>query len=172
MSLKNVVIGIAIIILTISVVIYGVHTIYNDPEFEDFCGDKSTGAIQTELQCLATDGKWTSYDGERPMPANEKPEGWCDINFTCRENYETTNEKYQRNIFLIALPLGILIIALGIMGFGLEAVGVGLGGGGVGIILWGVGGYWQYGSDLMKFILSLIGLVAVILLAYWFNKRI
>ena len=86
-------------------------------------------------------------------------------------DYDVANEKYSRNLFLIALPLGILIIVLGAMIFGLESVGAGLMGGGVGVILYGVGNYWRYSEDLLKFLLSLTGLVIVIYFSYWFNKK-
>tara|TARA_Y100000034_G_C6749373_1_gene332976 strand:+ start:263 stop:556 length:294 start_codon:yes stop_codon:yes gene_type:complete len=85
--------------------------------------------------------------------------------------HESAQEKYSKNLFLIALPLGIVIIALGAFVFGLESVGAGLMGGGVGIILYGVGAFWRFADDWLKFILSLIGLVAVIGLAYWFNSK-
>jgi len=168
MSLKNIVIGIAIIILTIFVVVYGVGMFYQAPNYDDFCGEKSLGPINTEAECLAVEGKWSSY--EEPSP-QENIRGWCDIDYKCREEYNIVRERYSRNIFLIALPLGIILIITGVLVFGLEVVGAGLAGGGVGIILWGVGGYWQYGSDILKFSLSLIGLIIVIYLAYWFNKR-
>tara|TARA_Y100000294_G_C8508545_1_gene317738 strand:- start:113 stop:313 length:201 start_codon:yes stop_codon:yes gene_type:complete len=44
-------------------------------------------------------------------------------------------------------------------------------GGGVGIILYGVGAFWRFADDWLKFILSLIGLIAVIILSYWFNSK-
>jgi len=169
-SIKNVVLGIAIIVLTIFVVIYGIGMIYEKPDYDDYCGDKSVGVVDTETDCVAVGGKWTGYNGEEPRPV-KSVDGWCDITYECREEYENAREVYSRNIFLIALPLGIVLIIVGIVVFGLEVVGAGLAGGGIGILLWGVGGYWQYGSDLLKFSLSLVGLIAVIYLTYWFNKN-
>ena len=69
------------------------------------------------------------------------------------------------------MPLGIIIIAAGALIFGLEAVGAGLMGGGVGVILWGVGGFWQFAQNWLKFVLSLLGLIILIWLAYYFNKK-
>jgi len=43
--------------------------------------------------------------------------------------------------------------------------------GGVGIILWGVSGFWSFAQDWLKLILSLAGLVALIWLAYYFNRK-
>jgi hypothetical protein len=170
MSLKNVVIGIAIIILTISVAVYGVNTFYASPEYEDFCDESRIAeVIEDAERCEAIGGQWSVYDGPRSV---DGAEGYCDRDFTCREEYEDARETYSRNLFLITLPLGILIIALGALIFGLEAVGAGLMGGGVGIILWGVGGFWRFADDWLKFLLSLVGLVILIWLAYYFNKRL
>lgn len=168
MSLKNVVIGIAIIILTISVVITGINIFLDKPEYSDFCDEfKTPEVINNSEQCEAIGGQWNPDIGPRSVGS----EGYCDRDFTCRQEGEVAREKYSRTFFLITLPLGIAIIALGALVFGLEAVGAGLMGGGVGIILWGVGGFWRFADDWLKFLLSLVGLVILIWLAYYFNKK-
>jgi len=160
MNIKNLVLGIAIIILSIFVVIYGIGTVYTAPEYEDFCESLEVGeVIGTQGECEQLNGKWND-DFEH-----------CDKDYHCREDYEDAREVYFRNLFLITLPLGIVIIIVGALAFGLETVGAGLMGGGVATILYGVGGYWRYSAELMKFLLSLIGLIAVIGLAYWLNKK-
>ena len=170
MSLKNVVIGIAIIILTISVVITGINIFLDKPEYSDFCDEfKTVEVIDNSEQCEAIGGKWNPSIAPRPV---EGTEGYCDRDFTCRKEGEVAREKYSRTLFLITLPLGIAIIALGALVFGLEAVGAGLMGGGVGVILWGVGSFWRFADDWLKFLLSLVGLVILIWLAYYFNKRL
>lgn len=169
MSLKNVVIGIAIIILTISVVVYGVNTFYNSPEYQDFCGEFKTAEIINDSErCEAIGGQWNLDIGPRQVVGSE---GYCDRDFTCRQEFEDARKTYSRTLFLITLPIGIIIIAVGALVFGLEAVGAGLMGGGVGIILWGVGGFWRFADDWLKFILSLIGLMVLIWLAYYFNRK-
>ncbi|MFH1311048.1 MAG: hypothetical protein ABIH65_01440 [Nanoarchaeota archaeon] len=39
MNLKNVLLAIAIIILTIFVTFYGINTLFPKPDYEDFCGN-------------------------------------------------------------------------------------------------------------------------------------
>lgn len=169
MSLKNVVIGIAIIILTISVAVYGVNTFYDSPQYGDFCGEfKTAEVINNSEQCEAIGGQWNTNIGPRLVSGVE---GYCDRDFTCRQELEDAREKYSRTLFLITLPLGIVVIAVGALIFGLEAVGAGLMGGGVGIILWGVGGFWRFADDWLKFLLSIVGLFILIWLAYYFNKK-
>jgi hypothetical protein len=171
MSLKNVILGIAIIILTISVAVYGINLFYDKPEYSDFCDEfKTAEVIEDQARCVEVGGKWNE-DGLPRKVGSEDVTGFCDRDYTCRMELENAQEKYSRNVFFIALPLGIAVIALGAFVFGLEAVGAGLMGGGIGIILYGVGGFWRFADDWLKFVLSFIGLVAVIYLAYWFNNE-
>ena len=173
MNVKNLVLGIAIIIVSISVVIYGINAFYSRPEYSDYCGEfKTAEFINTSERCEEVGGQWNDYGVESPRKVDgDVSTGWCERDYVCREEYNNDSEIYRRNIFLIAIPLGILIIALGALVFSLDAVGAGLMGGGVGTIIYGVGGYWQYTQDWLKFIISLIGLVALIWLSYYFNKK-
>ena len=189
MNLKNFVIGIAILILTITVVIQGVNTFYDGPEYSDFCpdakapynfnekGDRICPAVCIEMYeivngtCTFNEcGSGCGVDGITSF----ETEALCNLALegkNCYVLYDDAQEAYSRNIFLIALPIGIAIIALGALIFGLEAVGAGLMGGGVGIILWSVGGFWRFADDWLKFVLSLVGLIVVIWLAYYFNQH-
>ena len=171
MSLKNIILGIAIIILTISVAIYGISLFYDRPEYGDFCDEfKTAEVIDNQQRCEEIGGKWNGDSIPRAIDGKEIT-GYCDRDYTCRMEGEKAMEKYSRNVFLIALPLGIIVIALGAFVFGLEAVGAGLMGGGIGIILYGIGGFWRFADDWLKFVLSLVGLIALIWLTYWFNSK-
>ncbi|MFH1608158.1 MAG: hypothetical protein ABIA78_03415 [archaeon] len=170
MDIKSILFGIAILILTIFVVVYGVGTFYSAPEYEDFCGEfKTVQVIEDEAQCLDAGGKWNPQDIR--CVTTPCPQGFCDKDFSCREDYDFARESYYKTLFLITLPLGIALIVVGALVFGLEAVGAGLMGGGVATIIWGVGGYWQYSENLLKFILSLLGLIIIIGVSYWFSRR-
>lgn len=169
MNIKNFVLGVAIMVVTISVMVYGINTFYEEPQYNDFCEEYKTPQIsETQFQCESAGGKWNSYD------APVKPEGitgYCEADYTCRQEYEKSSEIYRRNVFIIALPLGIIIIAVGALVFHLDAVGAGLMAGGVGTIIYGIGGYWRYTENWLRFVLSLIGLVALIWLSYYANKK-
>jgi len=170
MSIKNVVLGIAILILTISVVAYGISTFYETPEYSDFCNEtRFNGVIETPENCEDLGGKWSPQDIK--CVTTPCPQGYCDAEYLCRQTYEAAREKHAKIVFLIAVPLGILIIILGALIFGLDFVGAGLMGGGVGVILYGVGGFWQFAEDWIKFLLSLVGLIILIWFAYWFDKK-
>lgn len=169
MHIKNIIITIGIIILTISVGYFGVHTIYPSPDYNNYCAEaESNWYANTSAQCESMGGKWTNYVGPKTI---DSPIGYCDTAYTCRTQYESDQKIYSKNVFLIALPLGILIITIGALVFGLEPVGAGLMAGGVGIILWGVMGFWNFAENWIKFLLSLLALAVLIWLAYFFNKK-
>lgn len=190
MNIKNLIIGIAIFILTISVAVYGVNSFYKSPDYDDFCSegymriDKSLNeseicpAVCVEMwqieqgECVFNEcGSGCGADGLKTFEKLSQ----CEIALQgeqCWEVYDRENENYSKNLFFIALPLGILVIALGAIVFGLEAVGAGLMAGGVGIIIWGVTSFWRYADDWLKFVLSLIGLIVVIYIAYYFNNKL
>lgn len=169
MNLKNIAIGIAVIILTSFVTIYGIALLYSQPEYNSFCQEvKTAEIIETEQRCLDIGGQWNSYEYS---PKPEGMTGYCDRDFTCRQDYEDAMKKHFKQVFYVALPIGVIVIIIGAIFFGLESVGAGLMGGGIVTLIYGAGGYWQYAENLMKFLLSLAGLIVIIYFAYWFNKR-
>ncbi len=190
MQIKNLVLGIAIIILTMFVTIYGINTFYASPEYSDFCSEgrpilkliddqeRVCPAVCVRMYQLENGvcefngcGSGCGPDGLNSFDTLEQCEiGASGVN--CNDLFEEANKIYSRNVFLIALPLGILIITLGAYLFALESVGAGLMGGGVGTLIFGAGGYWRYADEWLKFILSLIGLVVLIFFTYWINQKL
>ncbi len=169
MQIKNVVLGIAIVILTIFVSVYGISVFEPTVKYEDYCGNVQTQVlIETQAQCEAVGGQWNAYDGAKPGEAA----GFCNRYYTCQNEYDAAREARAKIVFFIAVPLGVVLIFIGGYLFGLEAVGAGLMGGGIGTIVYGAGSFWEYGGDLFRFILSLLGLAAVIYMSYWLNRRV
>lgn len=161
LNLKGIVFGIAVFVLALVVSIYGVNTIYNEPEYEDFCPNSFLEVPEmNESICFEHGGKWQNYD--RKVPEGEL--GYCDRDYMCREAYELKQERYSMNLFLISVPLGILILIGGFY-FVLEFVSIGVMVAGVGTILRGVFGYWKYSEDWLRFLISLVGLGVVIFFA-------
>lgn len=166
-KIKNIIIGISILILTMFVTIYGINTFYPKPQYDDFCENKPR-FIQTEQDCMDTDGKWHYYENPK---IEQNQTGYCEMNYYCRQDYDDAREIWTKNVFIIAVPIGIIIIALGAFLIALEPVAAGVMGGGVGTLLYGTWGFFWQTNDKVRFIISLVGLVVVIALAYYFNKK-
>jgi len=166
LNVKNLVLGIAIFILTVSVGIYGISTLYGKgPQYNDFCPNIITEKNCTDLGGVWVNNTYTPSAGAKPVTEG----GYCNYDYEtkCSKPYDDAQRIHARKIFFVALPLGIIVIAVGALVFGLMSVGAGLMFGGVGLILYGVGSVWSYADDLVKFIISLIGLIAIIALAYY-----
>ncbi|MBI3622664.1 hypothetical protein HY212_01110 [Candidatus Pacearchaeota archaeon] len=169
MNIKDVILGIAIIVLTIFVTYYGINTFFPSPDYNSFCTPEKVNIyVNNSAECEAADGRWNpSYGG----PVKATPEGYCDLNWKCSQEFDHANRERSKKVFFIALPLGIIIIAAGAFFFGLEAVGAGLMGGGVGTLIYGSGAYWPYTQNWLRFLLSLIGLSLLIWFAYFWNRK-
>lgn len=171
MKIKEIVFGIAIIILTIFVTFYGINTLFPKPDYFDFCPQIQTQEfIDNQARCIEVGGQWTEDSYARPVDGKNIT-GYCDRDFTCRQEHEDAMKMRSRNVFFVALPLGVIVIALGAFLFGLEAVGAGLMGGGIGTLIYGSGAYWPYTENWIRFLISLAGLVFLVWLAYYFNKK-
>jgi len=175
MKIKELALSVAIIILTIFVTFYGINTIYPNVEWDDYCGSvKVTKVIDTDVECVNAGGKWNYYEGYDsvgPRTAEDNPVGWCDLYSDCQKEYDAARADRSRAVFFIALPLGIIIILAGAFIFGIEAVGTGLIGGGIGTLIYGGGAFWPYTENWIRFLLSLVGLVILIWLVYYFTNR-
>ena len=152
------------------VVVYGLGVFYPAPEYDDYCG-KELYRMNTEIECLNAGGVWEEIDLVAKDDLEPVPEGRCQPPTGCMDDYDELHEKRSKSIFIIAIPLGLILISLGAFVFQLNSVGLGIMFGGIGTLIYGAGGYWRYSDDLSKFIISLVALVVLIFLAYWFNKR-
>jgi hypothetical protein len=187
MNIKEFVIGIAVIILTISAFVFGVSAFYFAPSYSDFCNERfypvslsrtdvcppvcvEMYEISGEICIFNECGSGCGADGYSTFESLEKCEQILEER-NCYKNYDAAMEKYSRNLFLIALPIGVILVAVGAALFALEAVGAGIMGGGVGIILYGVMGFWRFTQNWTKFLLTLAGLIFIIWFSYWMNKK-
>jgi len=188
MKIKDVILGIAIIILTIFVTFYGINTIFPKPVYEDYCNNSyiTTKPYQDRNVCPTV--CIPAYEIVRSQCVYNECGSGCgpdEINtfsnktncekalydLKCSERYNSVLKERSKNVFFVALPLGIAIIVLGAFFFGLEAVGAGLMGGGIGTLIYGSGAYWPYTQNWIRFLLSLVGLVLLIWLAYFWNRK-
>ncbi len=192
-AFKHVLLAIAITIVFVFFVGFGIASFYKSPKYEDFCVHREFKEVITQEKCEAENGKWVNYEREVPKPvamdSNQllctkisgigknvtlncetkeqiTQSGYCDIDFYCREDFDKTREKYNRNVFIVATGIGIIIL---IVGFALKmaSVSAGLMGGGVLTILYGIIRYWTDLPDYGRFII--LGIILAILI--WLGYR-
>ncbi|MEM4625535.1 MAG: hypothetical protein QXJ28_02110 [Candidatus Pacearchaeota archaeon] len=177
MNIKNLALGIAIVVLTSFVSIYGIQTFYSrEPLYDNFCNRSfyRSDIINNSADCRAVGGMWNeypSYDNNPEIGEVKKLSGYCDVEYTCRREFEAAIKRYSRDLFIITIPVGVLLIIVGAALFSIEFIGAGIMLGGVITLIYGSSRYWPMADNFFKFIISLIGLVVVIFFGYWLNKK-
>jgi len=163
-------------ILAAFVAIYGIQTFYGEkPTWDDYCKDviQPPYEINTSAECESLGGKWNPTYADRyavAVPA-KVPNGYCDLYYDCGQKYDAASKTYSKTLFLITVPVGVLLLIIGGALFALEAVGAGIMLGGVITLIYGAAEYWPNAGSLFRFLISLVGLILVIILAYWLNKK-
>ena len=160
---KESVLTIAIALVFVFFVGYGIETFSPSPEYNDFCPD-NLYEIKSEKTCLEADGKWEKYDnfGQENGP---KEEGYCRESEECQDAYNLAESKQDKVVFIVALIIGLAAIISGIL-LHKETVSLGVESGGVILIIYGTLRYWQHANDLLKFVILGIALAILIWVGY------
>ena len=111
-SWKEVLLSLAIAIVLMFFIFYGISTFYNAPNYEDYCKmEQYAGEINSSQDCASQGGDWK----ESPKPVGElNQRGYCDLYSKCGEEFNNKYQNYRRTIFMITLPLGAIILIAGI----------------------------------------------------------
>lgn len=92
---------------------YAISLIYSAPQYDDYC--KQTQVIEevkTKETCVAQGGQWDSNYYGKPMVVGETiPAGYCNLQFTCGNEFEVDRKVYERNVFVTLVVLGIALVA-------------------------------------------------------------
>ena len=92
-------------------------------------------------------------------------QGYCDLYYYCSQEFNKVNEKYNRNVFIIATGIGIIALIVGIA-LNIVSVSAGLMGGGILAIIYGTVRYWSDLPDYGRFIILGIALAVLIWIGY------
>jgi uncharacterized membrane protein YidH (DUF202 family) len=182
MNLKEKILAIAIAIIFVMFIAYGMNTFLEEPEEQDFCKDIPYEVEVEECDVAEMDMKVPrpyygdefeeDYCWERKFNCDEKGEN-CESRYyennpaykECRDAYEDARNNYDMMLFIIAGIIGISIIILSVF-LKLESVGSGLMGGGVLTIIYGTIRYWGRMEDYIRFIVLGVVLFVLIWLGY------
>jgi len=155
---------------------YTAALVYDEPLQDTFCKrEQVTIPPETQEQCLATGGGWTattSYDKEnfyksqsvvRPAPAGDlkAPEGYCDLDYTCRQSLESATKVYNRDIFVILVVAGIISLLIGFF-IKYQVVSIGLSLGGILSLIIASMRYWSYMDDWLRVAVLAVALCILI----------
>ena len=189
---KSVLLAIAIAIVFVFFIGFGIASFYKTPKYEDFCGEREKFIdTVTEQTCDELGGKWNSEDFARPIAriesnqllctkTSEKDDavtlncqtqeeldnrGYCDRDFFCRGEFDDVREIYNRNVFIVATIIGIIALIVGIV-LKITSVSSGLMGGSILLIIYGIIRYWSGLQNYGRFTVMGIALIVLIWLGY------
>lgn len=148
---------IAIAIIFVFFVGYGIEVFNPSPDREDAC-PYEVFVTQDPVKCEEAGGTWTDVD------LSPKPLGRCDSH-KCYEKFSQLEAKHNKIVFIISIIIGLLAF-MAVYNFKNNTISTGIVGGSFLLILYGTIRYWQHASDILKFILLGIALSGLVWFAY------
>jgi hypothetical protein len=102
-----------------------------------------------------------------------EPVGYCDLQYTCRQEFDAANKSYNRNVFIVLVVLGAISVAVGNFWVSNEVIASGLSLAGVLSFLIASVRYWSSANDIIRLVILAIALG----LLFWvamkkFNARV
>ncbi len=150
---------------------YALSLVYKNPKFEAFCPIQQINVlVDNQEQCVSLGGQWNPniQTNIQPTPVSAVkilPQGYCDQQFTCRNNFDAAQKVYDRNVFITLVILGAICVAVGNFLAGNMLVSIALSLAGVLSFIIASMRYWGSADDLIKVIILAIALAILIWVA-------
>lgn len=161
------IIGIAIVINLF--LTYLVRVVYHEPLLENFCLEKQVNeVIETKEACVEIGGQWNENNVKSVPQRGDvlEPNGYCNTTFTCQKQFDDVNKVYNRNVFIVFVVAGIVLLGGSVFLAGAEAVSLGLSFGGVLALIIGSTTYWSDMDDILRVVILGFALAALIFVAW------
>ncbi len=174
MNVKNLVLGIGIVIVFALALWQGIEAFYPSPQYDDFCitraglypekiyaPQETNCTFSRQLQeqvdeCYANQGQPVYEYNDNGCTTALKT---CDY---CSKDFEEAEKSYSKIIFIISLIVGIITLLIGYMFLNVEPVGSALIGSGIWSIFYGSAWNWRNFSNIWRFLLLLLALIILI----------
>ncbi len=181
MNLKNLILGVGIVVVFGLLLWQGVETFNPSPEYEDFCNlgkfnipsrvdygancSFSAELREQESQC-SIDGGQPVYNYDDKGCAVSVKE--CDF---CNKEYEEELKSHSQVVFIISLIAGLIVLLIGYFILSVEPVGSALIGSGIWALFWGSAVNWRNFANWIRFVLLLIAFVFIVWLTLRLNRE-
>ncbi len=150
---------------------YALSSAYKEPDFNVYCPSQQVNeAITAQKQCTDIGGQWNANDGNGKIDLTKYSTpvaGYCDPQFTCRQEYDTARKVFDRNVFVVLVILGALSVLVGNFFKGNEVISSGLALGGVLSFVIASVRYWSSANDYVHIVI--LGIALVIL--FWIAMK-
>lgn len=147
---------------------YALSLIYKSPDYVAYCPNSQVNlVVDNQTQCVAQGGQWNQYQPQEIAPKTvNSPTGYCDLQYTCRQNFDAANKVYARNVFATLVILGALILLIGTFMKGNAVIANALSMAGVLSFIIASMRYWGEASDGIRVIILAIALALLFWVAY------
>ncbi len=143
---------------------YALSLVYKEPAYDVYCPNTAQVVeANTKDLCVSKGGQWNQNTAYAPQKMEAS--GYCDLQFTCRAEYDAARKNYDRNVFVTLVILGALCVLLGnylknnlVISQALSIAGV------LSFIIASVR-YWTSADNLIKVIILAIALGILIWIA-------
>ena len=150
---------------------YALSLVYRQPNYEAFCPNTSPviESVTTKEECVFKGGQWNGniyYNEPVPVKINKAaPAGYCDLQFSCRNDFNAAQKIYDRNVFITLVLLGAICVALGSFLKGNILISTALSLAGVLSFIIASIRYWTSADNLIKVIILAIALSILVWVA-------
>lgn len=175
MDAKRVAMVIAIVVLLPLFVGLFTDAVYKEPKYENYCNNtyydypKTAPAIPVNCTDTGADPQVQKCYNEKGTPEFSYDAKGCQqlklCNY-CSVHFDTARQKYNRNIFFVLLPLGLIIVLIGIY-FMVDYLGAGLMFAGLIVMFYAT---FRYFSDMSKMLRALV-ILAELLVIMWIGYK-
>lgn len=152
---------------------YALDAFYPAPKDEDFCPNPQVReAVLTEEVCVAKGGQWSEDQYPKEIVYRGAPEmattpiveikGYCNERFTCQKNFEEAQNVYNRNVFIVLVIAGTILLVGGMFLLSVEAVALGFSFAGVLSLIIGTVRYWVSMDERLRVVVLGVALVALV----------
>jgi hypothetical protein len=166
---------IAIIIVTNLFFNYVISLVYIEPTYDKFCPSEVYNKVyDTKDICLANGGAWNEQiipvETKVSTPIKSQITGYCNQTYTCQKSYDASLKLYNRNVFIILIALGVIILVAGAF-IGIPLLSIAFAWSGVLSIVVASLRYWSSADNLIRVLILGFALIVLIWLAIKkFNK--
>ncbi|MCW1887988.1 MAG: hypothetical protein KIH67_000320 [Candidatus Moranbacteria bacterium] len=152
-----------IVILINLFVTYAIQVVYPEPEYDQFCKMDQVNQVYEDKQtCVDNGGQWNEAMGEGVT----KQEAYCNNNFTCSQDFDAATSIFSRNVFIVFVVVGLLLLVGSLFIPGSSLITQALSLAGVLALIIGSLSYWSDMNDILRLIVLGVALVTILYFAW------
>lgn len=147
---------------------YLISLVYTSPDYNNYCKQTQVIAeVNNQEACVAQGGQWNGNDAPQVIsPDKTIPvKGYCNLQYTCSNEYQAASKLYNRNIFVALVVLGVILVALSFALAFNVILSVSFAMGGILSIIIASIRYWSDADNLVRVIILFLALAALIYFA-------